>query len=189
MHESTPARVILVRHGHTALNAAGRLRGLADPPLDDTGIAQARAAAAALRPLGIRRVVSSPLRRAVRTAAIIAESSDVTLETDPAFNDRDYGPWTGHLKAEVVREWGGVDAAPGVENEQVVLARAMQALNELTGDGDGAPVAVVTHDAVIRPVLASIQPGISPAVETGSWAELVHSSDGWAIASIDNTAG
>ncbi|OJX65015.1 MAG: hypothetical protein BGO95_01560 [Micrococcales bacterium 73-13] len=183
-----PSRVILVRHGRTALNAEGRLRGLADPELDDTGVAEARATAAALRPLGIRRVLSSPLQRAVRTAAIIAEASGVISHADPAFNDRDYGPWTGHVKADVIRQWGSVDAAPGVEDEQAVLARSMQALDALTHDGDAAPVVVVTHDAVIRPLLAGIQPGIDPAVETGSWAELVHTGAGWAIASVDNTA-
>lgn len=188
MTEPAPSRVILIRHGRTALNAEGRLRGLADPPLDDTGIAQARATAAALQPLGLRRVVSSPLQRAVHTAAIVAEASGVTNQADPAFNDRDYGPWTGQVKADVIREWGSVDQAPGVEGEQIVLARALQALNELTYGTDATPAAVVTHDAVIRPILASIQPGITATVDTGSWAGLVHTSEGWSIASVDNTA-
>ncbi|HZE17171.1 MAG TPA: histidine phosphatase family protein [Mycobacterium sp.] len=33
-------RVYLARHGRTALNAEGRLRGLSDPPLDEVGIAE-----------------------------------------------------------------------------------------------------------------------------------------------------
>ena len=33
-------RVYLARHGQTALNADGRLRGLSDPPLDDVGLAE-----------------------------------------------------------------------------------------------------------------------------------------------------
>lgn len=188
MLDSSASRVILVRHGRTAFNAEGRLRGLANPPLDDIGIAEARATAAALRPLEIDRVLSSPLQRAVRTAAIIAEASGVSHVTDPAFNDRDCGPWTGHLKADVIRQWGSVDAAPDVEDVLVVLDRAMRALDDLASGGMAAPVAVVTHDAVIRPILASIQPGIDPQVETGSWAELTRGSDGWAIASVDNTA-
>ena len=38
---STADRVFLARHGRTALNAEGRLRGLSDPPLDDVGLAEA----------------------------------------------------------------------------------------------------------------------------------------------------
>jgi broad specificity phosphatase PhoE len=188
MLESKPIRIILVRHGRTALNAEGRLRGLADPELDEIGVAEATATASALQRLNIGYVVSSPLQRAVSTAAIIAEACGIRNEVDAAFNDRDYGPWTGHVKAEVIRQWGSVDAAPNVEDEAIVLARAMQALNALVGSGDSRPVAVVTHDAVIRPILTGIEPGIDPKVDTGSWAELVHTGDGWTIASVDNTA-
>ena len=35
-------RVYLARHGRTALNAGGRLRGLSNPPLDSVGEAEAQ---------------------------------------------------------------------------------------------------------------------------------------------------
>ncbi len=69
------ATVYLVRHGRTALNAQGRLRGLADPPLDSTGEQQALAAAGVLRALPVHAVVCSPLQRARRTAVLIAEAA------------------------------------------------------------------------------------------------------------------
>lgn len=179
--------VLLIRHGRTALNAEGRIRGLADPELDPTGIEEAHATANALRPLGITRLLSSPLQRAVATARIIAEATDAEHLVDPAFNDRDYGPWTGHVKTEVIQQWGSIDNAPGVEPESGVLARVLQALNALTGNPGSAPITIVTHDAIIRPILASMKPDVVPFVDTGSWAELIHTKDGWAIASIDNT--
>lgn len=179
-------RIVLVRHGRTVLNAQDRLRGLADPELDDTGIAQAHATATALQPLGLARVLSSPLQRAARTATIIAETSGIRHVVDPAFNDRDYGPWTGHLKAEVIDQWGSINDAPDVESEAVVLTRALRALNALARTVDVAPVAIVTHDAVIRPILATIDPGITPDVVPGSWAVLTHTNDGWSIDSVDN---
>lgn len=88
-------------------------------------------------------------------------------DIDAAFNDRDYGPWTGHAKADVIAQWGSVDAAPGVESSATVLARAMAALDALIRSSD-RPIAVVTHDAVIRPILARIHPDLAPDVETGS---------------------
>ncbi|MCU1416519.1 MAG: fructose-2,6-bisphosphatase [Schumannella sp.] len=175
-------RVLLVRHGRTALNAAGRLRGLANPELDEVGVGQASAAALALRPFGLDRVLSSPLHRAVHTATIIADVSGVPHSVDEAFNDRDYGPWTGHLKDEVVEQWGSVDAAPGVEAVEVVMARVMPALDALAAEVD-ATVAVVTHDAVIGPILSAVQPGIDPTIDNGAWAVLARDGEGWIVES------
>jgi broad specificity phosphatase PhoE len=175
-------RVILVRHGRTALNAAGRLRGLADPELDEVGIEQAAATAHALQPLGLDRVLSSPLHRAVHTATVIATACGVPHTIDAAFNDRDYGPWTGHLKDEVVEQWGSVDAAPGVEAADVVMARVWPALDALAGDAE-ATVAVVSHDAVIGPILSRIQPGIDATIDNGGWAVLDRDGAGWVVES------
>ncbi|MFT4212543.1 MAG: histidine phosphatase family protein [Microbacterium sp.] len=182
-------RILLVRHGRTALNAEGRLRGRADPPLDDVGIAQAEATAAALSGVGLGEAVSSPLQRAVRTAQIIAAASAVPHRVDAAFDDRDYGPWTGQVKADVVARWGGIDAAPGVEPEADVLERALRGLDALADAADAAPVAVVTHDAVIRPVLARIRPCVDAVVDTGSWAEIAREAGVWRLVSFDDTAG
>ena len=179
--------VLLIRHGRTALNAAGQLRGLADPELDDIGLQQARATAEALRGRRLSVVVSSPLQRAVKTARLIADANGVEAITDPAFNDRDYGPWTGHLKADVIQGWGSVDRAPGVESEKTVLARAWPALNALTAPR-GQWVAIVTHDAVIRPILRTIDQDVRPVVETASWSELRLVDNRWRIDSLDNEA-
>ena len=58
------ALVYLARHGQTLLNESGVLRGLADPPLDETGRDQAQRLGARLGPLGLWAVISSPLLRA-----------------------------------------------------------------------------------------------------------------------------
>lgn len=179
--------VVLVRHGRTALNAAGRLRGLADPELDAIGFAEAHATANAVKGFGLTGVFSSPLRRAVVTATIIADASAVPVEVVTALDDRDYGPWTGHVKADVVREWGSVDDAPGVEATTLVLERSRAAIDELVRAGPG-PICIVTHDAVIRPLLARIRPGLVATVDTGSWAVLRYADDAWHLVSFDNTA-
>lgn len=175
-------RLFLVRHGQTALNAAGQLRGLANPPLDDVGEAQARAAAESLRSEGIAIVFCSPLQRAVRTAGFIADAAGVDVVPDPRFNDRDYGPWTGHLRSEVVAEFGSVDAAPGVEATSAVMARARPALDAVLDAHPGQTIAVVTHDAVIRPLILDLDPEVGELeVPTGSWSELRRDDGVWAV--------
>ena len=64
--------LVLVRHGQSELNAAGRLAGRLDTPLTELGVAQAKAMAASLADLGEpAAVISSPLQRARDTAAAI----------------------------------------------------------------------------------------------------------------------
>lgn len=63
-------RVLLVRHGRTALNAQGRLRGLSDPPLDEVGLAEAARLAAALAPECATVVLCSPLPRAIASTCV-----------------------------------------------------------------------------------------------------------------------
>jgi broad specificity phosphatase PhoE len=183
--------VYLVRHGETSLNADGRLRGLADPELNERGERQARAVAVALANVDAGVVVSSPLRRAVRTAAAIADHAGIAHQIDDRFNDRDYGRWTGAVKSEVVAEWGSVDAAPGVERTQTVLSRSAPALDEwgAWSESRQKAVVVVTHDAVIRPLLARIAPSLpAVSVPTASYQVLRYDTRIWSVELTDQQA-
>ena len=108
-------RVYLARHGRTALNAEGRLRGLSNPPLDDIGRVEAERLAEALAGYAPTVVISSPLQRAVSTAEAIGAAAGIQTVVDERLNDRDYGHWTGQPRAEVEHRFGSVDQAPGVE--------------------------------------------------------------------------
>ena len=92
----------LVRHGQTALNAAGVLRGLLDPPLDETGQRQARWLGTALAPRKPSAIIASPLRRARQTAQPIADLAGLDVATDRRLIDRDYGQWSGARQKAVI---------------------------------------------------------------------------------------
>lgn len=185
------ATVLLVRHGRTALNKEGRLRGLADPPLDAVGDEQARAVASELSSRPVFKVVCSPLQRARRTAEVIADAARCEVVTDDRFNDRDYGHWTGVLRSEVERQWGSIDDAPGVQPTQAVLDRAVAALDEWADVIDRhLPMVLVcvTHDAVIRPILHFIDPSMgAAAVNEGSFQVLERIGALWRIVAVDQT--
>ena len=67
-----PLRLLLARHGEVLANRELRYVGSRDEPLADSGIAQAESLAAAVAPLPVRAVYSSPLSRARETGGRIA---------------------------------------------------------------------------------------------------------------------
>ena len=119
------ARIYLARHGRTALNAAGALRGHIDVPLDPFGRHQAFVLGAELARLAPKVIVSSPLSRAVQTAKPLAERLGLPVGLDERLADRYYGQWAGVSVREVIARWGSLDAAPGVEPASEVRDRAL----------------------------------------------------------------
>ena len=146
--------LLLVRHGETAPNVDGLLLGRADPPLTDRGAAQARAVAAALpRP---DLVVSSPLRRAVVTAA--AFGTDV--EVDDRWIELDYGEFDGRHPAavsdDVWTQWR-TDvsfAPPGGESLAALGGRVRPACDAVMERATVEVVVVVSHVSPIKAAIA-----------------------------------
>jgi len=104
-----------MRHGETALNAAGVLRGQLDVPLNATGEAEAVALGEVFRGVPLSAVVSSPLRRAAGTASRVASASGALVTIDDRLRDRFYGEWAGHSLEQVEGLFGSIDSAPFVE--------------------------------------------------------------------------
>jgi probable phosphoglycerate mutase len=158
-------RLILVRHGETALTAQGRYSGRGDVPLSEQGEAQAMAAGG--RVAGISRdvaaVVSSPLQRCTRTAELIAaELGNVTVTVLPELIECDFGDWEGLTFGEVRERWpaeldrwlesAGV-APPGGESFHAVAKRVRGALATLQSAYPSSTVVVVSHVSPIKLIL------------------------------------
>lgn len=185
--------VYLVRHGQTPLNESDVLRGLADPPLNETGQHQARRLGAALGTLGLSDVVASPLLRARQTAQPVADCAGLDVVTDPCLVDRDYGQWTGISRERVVAEWGSVDRAPGIEPRSAVRDRAVNGLTEIARRSAGGAVVVVSHDAVNRQVLVALDAGLGDPdaipQENGCFNILEWRDGNWAVLSVNQMPG
>lgn len=186
---TTATRVYLARHGRTALNAGGRLRGLSDPPLDEVGVAEVARLAAALAAQHPAVVVSSPLQRAVATGAAIAEAAGVRSLVDERLTDRDYGPQTGLPRADVEARYGSVDAAPGVEPLAALARRARRAFVELADELGPGPVVMVAHDAVNQALLRELDPALTDVrQDTACWNQLSMVDGVWRVDFYNRTA-
>lgn len=181
--------VCLVRHGETDWNAAGRLQGVQDVPLNARGREQARLGGLALRPAVCGRewdlVLTSPLRRAAETARIIRDIAGVPrLEAVPELAERDYGAASGLTRAELaVRFPDGV--VPGEEARASVRDRSVGALAAWVGRRPGARIVVVSHGGVISALLRSVSGGavtVLPGSLGNACLNVLHHHDGhWRV--------
>ncbi|WP_116245786.1 histidine phosphatase family protein [Nocardiopsis sp. FIRDI 009] len=164
--------LVLIRHGQTEWSRARRHTGRTDLPLTGEGEREAESLLPLLAGRDIDLAVTSPLRRAARTAELAGLGEAVP---DPDLMEWDYGGYEGITTAEILRERPGwnlwTDGVPegdaehhGESVEQVGARtdRVLAAVSLILGDGTGPDVALVAHGHVLR-VLTARWLGLAPA--------------------------
>jgi broad specificity phosphatase PhoE len=167
MIETTQRResldLVLVRHGKTDWNEQGRLMGRADIGLNARGRSQARAVARALARLPLRAVIASPQRRAQETAALVAESHGVAVETEADLAEVWVGDWQGKSFAElagdpdIVRYYQDPTyVCDAIEPMAKVRDRVVRVADRLAAADGGGAVALVSHGDPLRALLGDV---------------------------------
>jgi len=188
----------LVRHGETEYNADGILQGGLDIPLNDTGVAQANALMRELSETEFAAIYSSPLKRAFRTAEVIAEPHEVTVSELPAFRERSYGELEGKCRSErtAMAADRGVSKSElrpdGGENCHDVVERALPKLDELARTHPNEQILVVAHGALNRSILSQIIAGTPEfaynLTQDNTGVNRIQFDDAWRVVSINNTS-
>lgn len=173
-----PRRVWLVRHGESTWNSKGLVQGQRDPGLSPIGrqqVAQCvRALAAAAPP---EALYSSDLRRALESAAPIAEALGLEVRVERALRERSLGDAEGRPTAMLGPESSGVtdgwvvdaDAAPtGGESVRELYGRVVSCAARILSLHRG-DVVLVCHGGVVR-VLSAWLDGIAP--DQMAWPEV-----------------
>jgi broad specificity phosphatase PhoE len=170
---TTPQRteLLLVRHGETPWNAAGRWQGHGDPGLTDVGRRQAGEVATALlseEEPGWHRIIASDLARARETAAILAGPLELSITIDVRLRELDVGAWTGLTREEIlVRDRARLEAfdtgeptvRPGGGESRIEIRQRVRAcVEELAERFAGERLVVVTHLGVIRALVPGAEP-------------------------------
>jgi probable phosphoglycerate mutase len=154
--------ILLARHGETDWNRQGRFQGHADPPLNETGRAQAAELAAELEGVGLAAVYSSPLGRALETAQLVAAEHGLEPVAVDALREVDVGSWEGLTRAEVearfpeqLARWLDYDQGwEDGESYEEMGRRVVAALLELAAAHEGERILGVTHGGPIRAAFA-----------------------------------
>lgn len=155
---SATTPLVMIRHGETPWNAAGRIQGSIDIGLGPEGRAQVSNWVVPERFRGFAWSVS-PLARARETAELLGATSPTT---EPTLREMDWGEWEGltladlrrdHTKVMAETEARGLDfCAPGGESPRQVQDRLRPWLAILAESG--RPTITVSHKGVIRALLA-----------------------------------
>lgn len=161
-------RIIVVRHGQTAWNEGQgeRFRGRAEVELDDKGIKQARATVARLAQWEAAAIYSSPLKRALSTANILAEPLKLQVQPMEGLIDIDYGRWQGLSLKEAAEDdsklyelWlksPHLVTFPQGENLEKVQKRVVSAVESLVPQHPGQSIVLVSHKVVCKVLFCSL---------------------------------
>ncbi|MEG4317941.1 MULTISPECIES: histidine phosphatase family protein [unclassified Microcoleus] len=159
-------RLLLVRHGETDWNRAGKFQGQIDVPLNDNGREQARQAAEFLKDVKLDFAISSSMLRPKETAEIILKHhGDLQLELRDELREISHGLWEGKFESEIEASYPGLleewktspenVQMPEGENLEQVWSRAIAAWREIVQSVSGTGI-VVAHDAVNKALLCHL---------------------------------
>jgi broad specificity phosphatase PhoE len=144
-----------LRHGQTDWNVEARFQGHTDMPLTAAGVQQAQDAAQALAHCPVDLIVASPLIRALKTAAIVAERLDKPLFVDSELKERHFGAFEGLVVAEVKAKLGVAPherlvrhLPPDAEQWHETRARSARVIGRWLGRNPGRTLLFVTHSGL-----------------------------------------
>jgi probable phosphoglycerate mutase len=167
--------IYLIRHGETEWNRQRRHQGHANSPLTPKGVTQAHALGRLLHSLIGQSpdvdVVSSPLGRALHTAAVICQELALPQDSIKATQlliEHDMGKWQALTPADIDRLYPGERKArdadkwnyriPGGESYALLYQRSRRWLDTLSVD---RTIVAVTHEMISRTIRAAYA-GLSP---------------------------
>ena len=165
--------VFLVRHGQTDPNINGLYVGWSKDDLNDIGYTQAHSLSSRLASLPLSSFYASPLRRTCTTASILAEPHNLEVKILDDLIEIRLGDWQGLYMDEIERRWpelwrqSRTDPSeltiPNGESFQQVTERAVRAFETVVGSNQGRQTVIVTHDIVIRVLVAHVL-GVSNSI-------------------------
>ncbi len=155
----------LVRHGTTAWVDQQILHGITDIPLNKKGFQQAREVADALRKIRAKKLYSSPLQRAMQTAEIIAETTDLQTVPLEGLTEIDFGWMEGKQIRDDIQQdyhpliqkidhcWMRIVRAVSGESQKHFMKRIAQTWHLIQQQSQGQDTIIIGHSGVLSQIL------------------------------------
>jgi len=156
-------KCLLLRHGETKSNLLKVYAGWSDEALTERGVHQAYRVSKLLATCEVDVIYTSPLRRAVQTAEIIAQQTRASVIQENGLIEMRMGPWEGQSEEQIAtaypdewRIWQTKPAElrlPGRETLDQLLNRVLDAFARIKMYNHQGHIVVVTHYAIVRVAL------------------------------------
>ena len=159
-------KFILFRHGQTDCNIKNIMQGAGmNTPLNAQGIQQAKELAGKAKSLGLKKIYSSQLIRAIQTATLTAAACGLDVCPVEGLEEFHYGEAEGMYVPDAIEKFG-IDRVlfkvtevnlcdellPGGETINQCLTRAIKALQKIKEENEGKCdcIGIFSHGAVMR---------------------------------------
>lgn len=161
---SSKTEIFIFRHGETDWNAEKRLQGHTDIPLNEKGREQAKKLREVVKRFGVELVLSSDLKRASETAAIVFEGTDTKISEHFELREARLGEPEGWLVSELIEKygqsswdrWTSVDdkdldfCFPNGDSKRQHLQRVRTFIETEVANAGVNRVAISTHRGTVR---------------------------------------
>ena len=148
--------LLIVRHGKTNWNKEKKAAGLTDIELNEEGIKQAEILRDELKDINIDVIISSPLKRAMKTAEIINEYHNLDIIKDEQVIERNLGIYEGQPNEQEIfneiRYYTKNVSVEGGEDCRTYTKRVFDFLDKVINKykGNEDTVLIVSHGFFLR---------------------------------------
>lgn len=148
-------KIYSTRHGETEWNANEKICGITDIELTEKGVSQAATLAEKAVLCGdIDLIICSPLKRAVKTAGIIADKLGCEIITEERLTEWNYGSYEGKTRYtkgfSEAKALFGVKMPDGGESVLQLAHRVYSVLDDVIRNYSDKNVLLVSHGGVCR---------------------------------------
>lgn len=190
----------VVRHGESEGNVQGDIFG-ADPPLTDKGVKQAQDLTLIFESITLHHVYASRLRRAHKTAQIIADKKGLPVSFHEGIRERHFGSLEGKTGAYGKEHFGNSyekfntvstveqmkwKVVPDMESFGETLKRVLKALDDITQTHEGKTLLLASHANVMLSLLVHLKFATFNELPKGSiqntaYIKIEKDNDGYSI--------
>lgn len=159
-------RILLIRHAQSIANENGMFGGITDYPLSKSGQAQANSLAKKLEKYEIKKIYSSPLKRAIQTISPSAKFFNKEILIDDNLIEMNVGTWENQLRDELRKKYPETNkyideteyytGMEGQEDTAHVADRMFKAVTKIAKENKGKTIVIVSHYVAINAFLCKI---------------------------------
>ena len=160
-------KLYAIRHGETDWNVAKIAQGRTDIELNQNGISQAMMAKEKVQKLSVDFIISSPLKRAAKTAEILADNK-LNVIFDERLKERSFGDIEGNrlesIDFDKIYNTELNLSIMNIEPVNTMLKRVNSFLSDIKSKYNDKTILIVAHGGILRALNACVN-GI-PASKT-----------------------